>query len=163
LLQSFHIGIAQVGINYLPYLLVPASLRNFPILLLASQISRSLCGLPTHLLLHPSSLTSLLLLFQVDHHHLQVFTTDAHPQACTNLAKMVPGTPSRDVQVMICTPLGLLRPLLDRAHKYLSTRLPLTSPSNRRTQRSLSRVKRRRKQRRKMRNAFSNGEWSLKS
>ena len=122
----FHSERVRIATNYLPCPRVAALPRNFRIPRLALLISTCHSGQSTHLLLRFTNLANLLLpCRRVDHRRLQVSTTDDHPQACTNLAKMVLGIPSQDAQVMMYTLRERLCRLPDPAPKYLSRSLPL--------------------------------------
>jgi hypothetical protein len=124
----FHSERVQIATNCLPYPLVAVLPRNFRIPLLALLISICHYGQITHLLPRLTNPANPLLpCRQVDHRRPQVSTTDDHPQACTNLAKTVPGIPSQDAQAMMYTLLERLRRLPDLAHKYLSRSQPLTN------------------------------------
>ena len=130
----FHQGKAQIGINSLPCRPAAALPRKSQIRLLPLPISLCLCGLVIPLHRRLINLANLLLHCQVAHHRLQVFTTDAHLQAFTNLAKMVPRSQSRDVPAMTCTLPGRLYQLRDLAPQCLSRSRLLTYLSNRKAQ-----------------------------
>lgn len=130
----FHRGKARIGINSLPCRPAAALPKKSRIRLLPLPTSLCRCGLVIPLHRRLINLANLLLHCQADHRRLQVFTTDAHLQAFTNLVKMVPRSQSRDVPAMTCTLPGRLYQLRDLAPQCLSRSRLLTYLSNRKAQ-----------------------------